>query len=349
LVFVITGLGGGTGGGAAPVIARIAREAGCLVLGLATMPFDFEGVRRREQAKVSMRQLRAAADAVITLPNQRMTSIFDQNTPMREAFKLTNNLLAQGIRGIWQMLARPGLVNVDFAYLYSIVRGKNAESAFASAEASGEMRARDVVEKLVGSPLLDEGAVLAQSTDILVSIVGGADLTIADINKIMEQLQRRSETANLVMGAAIDDEYEGRICLTVVATRNAHEPVSDKPTLGPPRARGTKPASPEKAEPKESSGPQKCEFDTNFLSAGSTPRGSSRFAAPPPASTPENTAELLQKQSGGRTRKITSRAKQQTLNLEIVSKGRFEKSEPTIHRGEDLDVPTYVRRGVALN
>ena len=290
LVFVITGLGGGTGGGAAPVIARIARESGCLVLGLATMPFDFEGVRRREQAKISMRQLRAAADAVITLPNQRMTSIFDQNTPMREAFKLTNNLLAQGIRGIWQMLARPGLVNVDFAYLYSIVRGKNAESAFASAEASGDMRARDVVEKLVGSPLLDEGAVLAQSTDILVSIVGGADMTIADVNKIMEQLQRRAETANLVMGAAIDDEYEGRICLTVVATRNAHEPVCEKPTLGPPRPRGTKPA-PEKSEAKETKPPEKSEFDTNFLTAGSTPRGSSRFAAPPPPSTPENTAE----------------------------------------------------------
>ena len=98
LVFVVTGLGGGTGGGAAPVIAALAREAGSLVLGLATSPFDFEGVRRREQAKISMRDLRMAADAVITLPNQRMTAIFDQNTPMREAFRLTNSLLAQGIR-----------------------------------------------------------------------------------------------------------------------------------------------------------------------------------------------------------------------------------------------------------
>jgi cell division protein FtsZ len=306
------------------------------VLGLAAMPFDFEGVRRREQAKASMREFRAAADAVITLPNQRMTAIFDQNTPMRDAFKLTNNLLAQGIRGIWQMLARPGLVNVDFAYLYSIVRGKNAESSFASAEAAGEMRARDVVEKLVGSPLLDEGQVLAQSTDILVSIVGGADMTIADVNKIMEHLQRRAETANLIMGAAIDDTYEGRLCLTVVATRHSHEPVSDKA----PAVRATKPAAPAK-ETKET------EFDTNFLSASSTPRGASRYSAPPPASTPENTAELLNRQTG-RTRR-NAKAKQQTLNLEIVSKGRFEKSEPTVHRGEDLDVPTYVRRGVALN
>jgi cell division protein FtsZ len=347
LVFIVAGLGGGTGGGAAPVIAKIAREAGSLVLGLATMPFEFEGVRRREQAKASMREFRASADAVITLPNQRMTAIFDQNTPMREAFKLTNHLLAQGIRGIWQMLARPGLVNVDFAYLYSIVRGKNAESAFASAEAVGEMRARDVVEKLVGSPLLDEGNVLAQSTDILVSIVGGADMTIADVNRIMEQLQRRAETANLVMGAAIDDSYEGRICLTVVATRNAHEPVSEKPGMGAPTPRGIKPAAPK--ETKEAKETKESEFDTNFLTASSTPRGSSRYAAPPPPSTPENTAELLNRQGGGKARKAGSKAKQQTLNLEIVSKGRFEKSEPTVHRGEDLDVPTYVRRGVALN
>jgi cell division protein FtsZ len=350
LVFLVAGLGGGTGGGAAPAIAKMAREAGCLVLGLATMPFDFEGVRRREQAKASMHDFRASADAVITLPNQRMTAIFDQNTPMREAFKLTNNLLAQGIRGIWQMLARPGLVNVDFAYLYSIVRGKNAESAFASAEAVGEMRARDVVEKLVGSPLLDEGHVLAQSTDILVSIVGGADMTIADVNRVMEQLQRRAETANLVMGAAIDEACEGRLCLTVVATRNAHEPVSEKPGMGAPTPRGIKPAASKETkdatEPKDSHEP---EFDSNFLTASQTRHSSSRFTAPPPPSTPENTAELLTKQSGGKTRKSTAKAKQQTLNLEIVSKGRFEKSEPTIHRGEDLDVPTYVRRGVALN
>jgi cell division protein FtsZ len=348
LIFIVAGLGGGTGGGTAPVVAEIAREAGCLALGLATMPFDFEGVRRREMAKVSMRQFRAAADAVISLPNQRMTAIFDQNTPMREAFRLTNNLLSQGIRGIWQMLARPGLVNVDFAYLYSIVRGKNAESAFASAEASGEMRARDVVEKLVGSPLLDEGQVLAQSTDLLVSIVGGPDMTIADVNKITEQLQRRAETANLVMGAAIDDAYEGSLCLTVVATRHADEPVSDKPGLGAPKSRATKPAAPAK-DTKETQEPKEPEFDTNFLTATSAPRTSSRFAAPPPASTPQNTAELLSRQAGGKTRKATSKAKQQTLNLEIVSKGRFEKSEPTVHRGEDLDVPTYVRRGVALN
>jgi cell division protein FtsZ len=328
LVFIVTGLGGGTGGGASPVIARIARESGALVLGLATLPFEFEGLRRREQAKVGLRDLRLASDAVIYLPNQRMTAIFDQNTPVREAFKLTNDLLAQGVRGIWQMLTRPGLVNVDFAYLYSIVRGKNAESSFASAEAAGEMRARDVVEKLVGSPLLEEGALLTQSTDILVSLVGGADMTIADVNKVMEQLQRLAESSNIIMGAATDDAYNGRLTLTVVATRRAG--AEPNPTIGQPHIRGTKPK------------------DFSLEPIATTPRGASRYAAPPPESTPEVTAELLQRQNPT-TRKKATKPKQQTLNLEVVSKGRFEKSEPTIHRGEDLDVPTYVRRGVALN
>lgn len=337
LIFLVTGLGGGTGGGAAPVIARVARETGCLVLGLATQPFDFEGLRRREQAKAALKELRLASDAVICLPNQRMTAIFDQNTPVREAFKLTNDLLAQGMRGIWQMLTRPGLVNVDFAYLYAIVRGKNCESAFASAESSGEMRARDVVEKLVGSPLLEEGALLAQSTDILVSLVGGPDMTIADVNKIMEQLQRIAESSNIVMGAATDEAFEGRLCLTVIATRRAA--AEPGPTIGAPTPRSVKPAT---APAKEA------EFDTNFFQTPAATRGSNRYVAPAPQSTPENTAELLSKQTG-KPRKSSGKPKQQTLNLEIVSKGRFEKSEPTIVRGEDLDVPTYVRRGVALN
>ena len=333
LIFVVTGLGGGTGCGAAPVIARIAREANCLALCLATLPFEFEGARRRDQARAGMRDLRLASDAVICLPNQRMTAIFDQNTPVVDAFKLANNLLAQGVRGIWQMLTRPGLVNVDFAYLYSVVRGKNAESAFASAEAGGELRARDVVEKLIGSPLLEEGQLLAQSTDLLVSLVGGADMTIADVNKVMEQLQRRAEHSNIIMGAAIDEAFEGRLCLTVIAARQVSEP-----TMGVPQPRGTKPATASKAD----------EFETNFFEAPATTRGSSRYVAPAPETTPEAAADFLQRQSG-RPRKAGAKPKQQTLNLEIVSKGRFEKSEPTIHRGEDLDVPTYVRRGVALN
>lgn len=337
LIFVVTGLGGGTGGGAAPVIARLAREAGCLVLGMATLPFEFEGHRRRDQALGALRDLRLAADAVICLPNQRMTFIFDQNTQMREAFRLTNDLLAQGVRGIWQMLTRPGLVNVDFAYLYSVVRGKNSESAFASAEASGELRARDVVEKLVGSPLLEEGQLLTQASDMLVSLVGGADMTIADVNKVMEQLQRRAEGCNVIMGAAVDEAFTGRLSLTVVVARRAVDPAVSGPT--PRASRGVT------ATPAAAPG---AGFDTNFFEAQALPRSSSRFNAPPPESTPENTAELLQRQNPGKARK-SGKPKQQTLNLEIISKGRFEKSEPTIHRGEDLDVPTYVRRGIPLN
>jgi cell division protein FtsZ len=341
LIFIIAGLGGGTGGGASPVIAKIARETGCLVLGLATQPFDFEGLRRREQSKTSLRDLRLASDAVICLPNQRMTAIFDQNTPVREAFKLTNDLLAQGVRGIWQMLTRPGLVNVDFAYLYSIVRGKNAESAFASAEAVGEMRARDVVEKLIGSPLLEEGALLTQSTDIMVSLVGGADMTIAEVNKIMEQLQRLAESVNIIMGAAIDDSQNG-LRLTIIATRRtAEEPAPVPSQTATPlhtHPRGIKPAPPSTS----------LEFETTTFRSPESQRAYNRFVTPPPEPTSENNTQVLARQPSGAKKKHI-KPKQQTLNLENRTRGRFEKTDPTIHRGEDLDVPTYVRRGVALN
>lgn len=333
LVFLVAGLGGGTGSGAAPAIAKAAREAGALVLCLATLPFDFEGPRRASQARAAMAELKQAADAVICLPNQRMTRIFDANTPVREAFHMTNDLLGQGMHGIWRMLSQSGLVNVDFAYLYSIVRGQNSESAFASAEAPGEMRARDVVEKLCASPLLDEGRLLTQATDILVSLVGGPDMTIADVNKVMEQLQRKAEGCNIVMGAAIDDTFANRLSLTVIVTARNVAQEEAAPATAP--TRGTRPA---------------VGLDQAFLNPASAPKAGSRFVAPPPATTPEKAAELLQRQQGGsRVRRNNSKMKQQTLALEIVSKGRFEKSEPTIHRGEDLDVPTYVRRGVALN
>lgn len=334
LVFLVTGLGGGTGSGSAPIIAKAARDAGALVLCLATLPFDFEGPRRAGQAKVALTDLKKAADAVICLPNQRMTRIFDANTPVREAFHLTNDLLGQGMHGIWRMLSQTALVNVDFAYLYSIVRGQNAESAFATAEAPGEMRARDVVEKLVASPLLEEGRLLAQATDILVSLVGGPDMTIADVNKVMEQLQRKAEGVNIVMGAAIDEDFANRLSLTVVVTARGLK--HEEAPAAPATQRAARPA---------------VELDQSLLPNSSAVKTHTRFVAPAPASTPEKTAELLQRQQGGttRVRRSSSKFKQQTLNLEIVSKGRFEKSEPTIHRGEDLDVPTYVRRGVALN
>jgi cell division protein FtsZ len=155
VVVIVTGLGGGTGTGASPVLARVAKEAGALVLAMATLPFECEGARRQRQAQAGLEQLKDAADAVVCLPNQRMLKLIDENTSLIETFKITNDLLAQGLRSIWRLLTRTGIINVDFADLCAVVRGQHAESAFACAEGRGEHRAREVVEKLLASPLLE--------------------------------------------------------------------------------------------------------------------------------------------------------------------------------------------------
>jgi cell division protein FtsZ len=335
VVFVVAGLGGGTGTGAGPVVARVAKEAGALVLGVVVLPFDCEGTRRQRQAQLGLQELKEAADGVICLPNQKVFKLIDENTSLLEAFAITNELVAQGVRGIWRLLARPGLINVDYADLCSVTKGRHSESALASAEARGENRAREVVEKILAHPLIEGGLAFTEAAGILVCIAGGRDLTMAEVNRIMEQISRHTDQVHIIMGASVFDELEDKLMVTVVASRRSGAVTRHGPV--PPEDDGAGQASAELApQMVETSGPS---------------RATSRFNAPPPPTTPEKTEQLLNQQPGvaGRSRKGSSRLRQGQLQLEIISKGRFEKSEPTIHQGQDLDVPTYIRRGVALN
>jgi cell division protein FtsZ len=332
IVFLLAGLGGGTGTGAAPILARTARETGALVLALVTLPFDFEGGRRQLQAQVGLHQLKAAADAVICLPNQKLFKLIDENTSVVDGFKISNGLLAEGLRGIWRLLSRTGLINVDFADLCSVTRGRHASSSFATAEASGERRAEQVIEKLAAHVLLDGGQILNDADSLLVSIVGGPDLMMSEIKKVMEPLSRQCENANIILGAAIDPQFAGRCSITLIASSHCPE---NLPESAPPPAPATENGATEKPVVPE------------FVNPAETARPASRFVAPPPALTEEKRVELL-KGRPGYSRKRLSRL-QRELPLEIVFKGRFEKSEPTIRHGEDLDVPTYIRRGVPLN
>src|SRR2546429_531057 len=143
LILKVFGVGGGTGTGASPVLARGAKEAGALVLAIATLPFECEGARRQRQAQTGLEELKGAADAVLCLPNERVLKLIDENTSLIEMFKITNDLLAQGLRGIWRLLTRAGIINVDFADLCAVLRGQHAESSFACAEARGAHRARE--------------------------------------------------------------------------------------------------------------------------------------------------------------------------------------------------------------
>jgi cell division protein FtsZ len=339
IVFVIAGLGGGTGTGAGPVVARLAKESGALVLGMVMLPFDCEGARRQRQALLGLHGLKSAADGVICLPNQKVFKLIDEKTSLLEAFKITNEFVAQGVRGIWRLLSRPGLINVDFADLCTVTRGKHAESSLAFAEARGENRSREVVEKLMAHPLLEGCQALTDAAGVLVCIAAGPDLAMTEVTKLMEQINRHCEHAHIIMGAAIDESLCDRLSVMVVASRRS---TREEEAPNDPRNRFAGGAP----------GPlQGMNLGESAMDSTIAPRPASRFVPPAPNMTPERTEQLYQQQggNGARHRRNSSRLLQGQLPLEIVSKGRFEKSEPTIHHGQDLDVPTYIRRGVALN
>ncbi len=333
VVFVVAGLGGGTGTGGAPVVARIAKECGALVLAIVVLPFDCEGGRRQRQAQLGLQELKSASDGVICLSNQRVFRLIDEHTSLLEAFQIINEFIAQGVRGLWQLLTRPGLINVDFADLRSVTEGRHAESALVTAEARGENRGREVLERLMAHPLLEGGQALAEAGGVLVCIAGGADLTMAEVNRVMEQVSRQCEQAHVIMGAAIDPEMGDRLSVTLLASRGGGMPDPLPPVAAAPAA----PAA------------GSVDLTHHLMGVGPGPRTTQRFVAPAPSLSSQQTEQLLTQQGGARGKRGGAKLRQGQLPLEIVSKGRFEKSEPTLHKGQDLDVPTYIRRGVALN
>ena len=324
VVFVITGLGGKIGSGLSPEVARIAKNSGALVLGFAGTPFEFEGARRMAQAQRGLEQLRMAADGVVCLPNRKIARLIDENTSVLDAFRLASELLADGARGVWQLLNCRGLIEIHFEDLRDLIRAGRAENLFATAEASGPNRGREVVEKLIAHPLLDRGRALSTAGTVLVSLVGGPGLTLAEVNRVMEQINRQCEGAQVLMGAAIDAAFADRLAVTMIAAARENTVVAEVS----PVAMG---------------------LNEQMLDPQETLRPASRFVPPPPSLTAEKLEELAGKKSGVRGRRNSSRMKQEQLPLEIISKGRFDKSEPTVRNGEDLDQPTFIRRGLVLN
>lgn len=344
LIILVGGLGGNTAAGAMPVLARAARESGALALVLATLPFDFEGRRRQVQARTALEELRSAADAVISLPNQKVAALLDERTPLTETLEHIDELLGRGVHGLLRLLRRDGLINVDFADLCQVVRGRPAESCFATAEAEGENRARDLVEKLARHPLLDSGRDLAEADALLISLTGGPDLSLKDVNQVMEHINRAAEHAQMVMGALMDPALNGRLAATVIVSRRST-----------PELAAAAPGGKIAADP----APPAAEFPTHDApGAGGreqirTPgSGASRhFVPPPPELTPEQAERLLAERAGpaGIRRRARGKPEQIALPLQVVSKGRFARTDPTVYQGMDLDVPTFRRRGILLN
>jgi cell division protein FtsZ len=230
MVFVTAGEGGGTGSGAAPIVARISREVGALTVGIVTLPFHFEGTKRKGQADQGVVELRENCDTVIVIPNDRLLEVLDRSTSMLDAFRIADDVLRQGVQGITDLITMPGLINLDFADVKTIM--KDAGTALMGIGfATGENRAVEAAEKALQSPLIDTE--LVGASGILLSIAGGDDLSLYEVNEAAEVVRRGSrEDTNIIFGATIDERLTGQVWVTVVATGlDGGKTVRPRPTV----------------------------------------------------------------------------------------------------------------------
>lgn len=216
MVFVTAGMGGGTGTGAAPVIAQIARDLGALTVGVVTRPFTFEGRKRQSQALAGTQAMKEAVDTLIVIPNDRLLEIVDKSTPMLEAFREADNVLRQGVQGISDLIAVPGLINLDFADVKTIMSNKGS-ALMGIGVASGETRAVEAAKKAISSPLLETSITGAKG--VLMNITGGASLSLFEVQEAAAIVASASdEDVNIIFGSVINDDLKDEIVVTVIAT-----------------------------------------------------------------------------------------------------------------------------------
>jgi cell division protein FtsZ len=253
MVFIAAGSGGGTGTGAAPVVARIAREVGALTVGIVTKPFSFEGARRSEQAERGVDELAREVDTLIVIPNARLLSVLDKSTSMVEAFRVADDVLRQGVQGISDLITLPGLINLDFADVRTIMC-EAGQALLGIGMGTGEHRAMDAVAHAIESPLLETSLDGARS--ILLSITGGRDLSLWEVNEAAKAVAEAAHPdANIIFGAMVDDKVDDQVWVTVVATGYGDRPVHRARPRDEERGRREGRGIPADAEPHVSHGP----------------------------------------------------------------------------------------------
>jgi cell division protein FtsZ len=244
LVFITAGMGGGTGTGAAPIVAEVAKELGALTVGVVTRPFTFEGRRRMTQADEGIEALRSRVDTLIVIPNDKLLSVISEQTPVQEAFKTADDVLRQGVQGISDIITIPGLVNVDFADVRAVMA--DAGSALMGIGiGSGKSRAREAAMAAISSPLLE--ASIEGARGVVFNITGGSDLTLHEVNSAAETIYEVVDpNANIIFGAVIDDRMQGEMRITVIATGFTPESLSTSKTTQrlTPKSKSDEMASP---------------------------------------------------------------------------------------------------------
>ncbi len=360
VVFICTGLGGGTGSGAAPIVAQLAKEENALVLVFAALPFSFEGRRRCAQAEESLERLRSTADAVICFENDRMAEITLPRMGIHEAFGAADLTISQSIRSVAALLQRPGLLHIGFDDICSVLRHGDARGLFGYGDADGENRAHDALARALKNPLMNRGALLEEAFNAIVHICGGPNMTLGEVQIIMEELNRHvNDRTQLFMGIGVDPRMGNRLSVSILSALGAQT----KRGNARPAQRRSDDLLEQVLEPEPIKSRQ-------GAIAEPVPAQEPVVETPPPkvAPTPVQAVEQPIEQVFAQEQEHTNRrapkpdpkpkpappakkpeAKQETLQFEPASRGRFEKSEPTIIDGQDLDVPTFLRKGVPKN
>lgn len=226
MVFVTAGMGGGTGTGAAPVVAQVAKEMGILTVGVVTKPFMFEGRKRMQHAERGAENLKAAVDTLVTIPNDRLLQVAEKKTSMVDAFKIADDVLRQGVQGISDLIAVPGLINLDFADVRTIMLDTGI-AHMGIGRASGESKAEEAAKQAIHSPLLETS--IEGARGVLVNITGGVDLGLFEANTAVEMIQKSADPdANIIFGASIDENLKDELLITVIATGFDKVPVIKK-------------------------------------------------------------------------------------------------------------------------
>ncbi len=321
LVFLIAGEGGGTGSGAAPVVAEIAAENGALVIAFVTMPFSFEGGRRLKQAEEGLRALRQVCDAVIPLPNDVLLQEAADNETVLDSFARADEWIGRGVKSIWAMLFKTGLINLDFATLRQAFQQRGGKTLFGLGEGAGENAVPDAIASLKLCPLLHTPEFSRKADRLLVNITGGADLTLPKVNELMTALAEQfGRDSHIIMGAVIDEAMPGRVEVCVIGT-------SDMSGRGVPPRRPIVNAR------------SKAPFAARNETPVAAPAKATTSAAPELALAGETKAGHA----------ANAKAAQEEFGFgEVESRGHFEKTDRNLFDGQDLDVPTYLRKGIKI-
>jgi cell division protein FtsZ len=372
VIFICAGLGGGTGSGAAPYIAQAAREAGALVIAFVTLPFGFEGKRRNAQAREALARLSEFAHAVVCFENDRMGDLTSPQAGIHQAFAMADITISQSVRSIVNLIQQPGLIRIGFDDLLSALRTRNSRCLFAYGESDSDNRAHDALTQALKNPLMDRGRMLADATHVLVQVAGGPGMTLSEVEILMQELGRHvSDQTQILFGAAVDARLGDRLSVTIISSLSAEE--EEVLLQTPPAPSSASAASPvreryEVAAPEPEIQPEEPTVEVQPLeetvpfeepvsaevATQSTPVSIEPPVIPTRNGEPEHLTSTHQEKSvprneeKGSAEKSVTPAKQEVLQFEPVTRGRFEKSEPTIIEGEDLDVPTYLRKHIKV-